>query len=237
MQESPGDPAAVPGQRLHRRPCGRAPGRCRWARRVPHRDEDRLWFALRVRDGGHSSGARDPDASGYRVPGRYPPGRRDLPGPKYGRPRLGRGVLRGVWVAPVRAHARARRPPERASWHVPEPPNLSRPLGGDLSPIWRADPPPWVYAKGALRVAREGGEVQARNRRWTRWRGSTVRARGAPSVLRAILPGGDSVQDHFEGSFTGRVVTHDQLAVNQVPQDRREVARAFKHHEINVIAR
>ena len=57
------------------------------------------------------------------------------------------------------------------------------------------------------------------------------------SVLRAILPGGDSLQDHFEGAFTGRVITRDQRAVNDVPEDRREVARAFKHHEINLIAR
>jgi hypothetical protein len=64
-----------------------------------------------------------------------------------------------------------------------------------------------------------------------------ARAPDEPSVLRAILPGSDSLEDHFEGAFTGRVVTRDQLAVNEVPEDRREVARAFKHHEINVIAR
>ena len=58
-----------------------------------------------------------------------------------------------------------------------------------------------------------------------------------PVSSRAILPGSDSVQDHFEGSFTGRVITHDQLAVNEVPEDRREVARAFEHHDIKVIAR
>ena len=55
------------------------------------------------------------------LPGGHPPGRRDLPRPNHGRARLGRGLLRGLRVAPVRAHARTRRPPERAAWHVPEP--------------------------------------------------------------------------------------------------------------------
>ncbi len=61
----------------------------------------------------------------HRVLPRDSPGGRQLPGPGRGRPQLGRGVLPGVRLAPVRTRAR-HGASERETRHIPEP-------GGDIA--------------------------------------------------------------------------------------------------------
>ena len=121
LREGARDPAALPQRRVpvqHRRRRGRRPGRLA---HVPHADQGRLLPAVRDGDGGAGPRARAAGTGRRRLPGRHAPGRRAVPGPERRRARVGRGLLRGLRLAPVRAHPRARHPSERGPGHLPEP--------------------------------------------------------------------------------------------------------------------
>ncbi len=121
LREGARDPAALPQRRVpvqHGRRRGRRPGRLA---HVPHADQGRLLPAVRHGDGGAGPRARAARAGRRRLPGRHAPGRRHVPGPERRRARVGRGLLRGLRLAPVRAHPGARHPPERGPGHLPEP--------------------------------------------------------------------------------------------------------------------
>ena len=121
LREGARDPAALPQRRVpvqHGRRRGRRPGRLA---HVPHADQGRLLPAVRHGDGGAGPRARAARTGRRRLPGRHAPGRRPVPGPERRRARVGRGLLRGLRLAPVRAHPGARHPPERGPGHLPEP--------------------------------------------------------------------------------------------------------------------